>query len=189
MIAPLQSAVSNPNLVVAGADDVEAGFAATASQAEQWEASYLAGGSAKLILDGAADGCPTTPGTVNAKCQPVPVDGSPTETQTWTQTDYATIYRHTGPSPGRVFALPQIYVAAQADQWANIALVGALTGQPIFFRGALTEVAACGSACSLAPSDAWARLWQALSANASTQPSAGGSSGPMTASTDLRIDS
>jgi hypothetical protein len=163
------TAPAGSNITVIGANDIEAGFAGTESQAEAWEAAFLANPAQSLIFNGSADGCPSGVGVVTALgC----ANG-------WTQAQY---YRLAGSlAPGRIHVLPQVYVAAQAQQWANIDLAG---GGGLSFAGALTEASACGSAggcTSLSPAQGWAALTYALSTNAVTAPAV------VPATTDLTI--
>ena len=159
--------VAASGVTLAAANDIEGGFSST--QAQAWEGAYLANTSANLIFNGSADGCPTTFGATGRTCS-----------FGWTQAQYYTL-AHNGT---RIRALPQVYVAGQAVQWANIDATG---GKGIVFAGALTEFAACptvGSGCSIAalpPSQGWAALYHALSTIITT-PS-------VAALTDLRVDS
>lgn len=163
--------VPGAGVTVAGADDIEADFASTEPQAEQWESSYLASTSQNLIFTGAADGCPTEYGASNGTCN-----------YGWTEAQH---YRLAGGlNPARIQALPQIYLPVQAVQWANIFSTG---GRGLTFLGALTEYAACPTASSpgcnfaaLTPAQGWAALYHALSTVVST-PS-------LPSVTDLRVD-
>lgn len=162
-------AASHPRMTVLGANDIEADFASTEAQAEQWITAYLGATSGNLIFMGAASGCPTIYGTTGQVC---------TASGGWTQLQYYRLAHAL--APGRIEAVPQIYTPALAVQWANIDLTGATGGDQINFIGALTENAACGS-CSLAPAVAFVALADALSGNALTQPTA------LQYSTDLQI--
>ncbi|HJQ44130.1 MAG TPA: hypothetical protein VJ831_13660 [Jatrophihabitantaceae bacterium] len=153
VIDPLRAYVASKSygrIAVLGGNDIEAGFAATITQAGQWEDAFLANTAANLQFIGSADGCPTTAGVVNGTCN-----------RGWTQLQYSNLTTKLG----RVFTLPQIYVTAQATQWRNIDATG---GKKIVFMGSLSEHAACptaGSGCptaSLTPAQAWTALWNAL---------------------------
>jgi hypothetical protein len=152
-------------LAVVGANDIEAGFSSTEQEAEDWESAYLqAATTKKLIFNGSADGCPTTYGATNKSCA-----------FGWTQANHYKLAG--GLNPTQIQALPQIYLPEQAVQWADINATG---GKKIYFVGALTERAACGAACSMAPSEGWAALYHSLSTLVAA-PSLG-------VVTDLRID-
>ena len=152
VIDPLR-AYAGSKVSVVGADDIESGFAATESEAENWETAFLDDpGVNDLVFIGSANGCPTTFGGINTTCDPG-----------WTQAQYNRLAG--GADPTRVQALPQVYTPALAVQWANIDA----SGPAISFAGALTEYAACplvSASCSVAslpPSQGWAALYHALS--------------------------
>ena len=156
VIGPLRAHVSGQSgLDVVGANDIEAGFASTEAQAEQWETTYLAGTDARLVFDGSADACPTAFGATGS-CGAVTDDNN--VTKTWTLAQYATLAH--GKSPDRILALPQVYVPQQAWQWANITFA---SGGQVTFAGALTEHAADGTQFTSA--QGWGALWDAISAN------------------------
>jgi len=170
VIEPLRSHVGAGWLDVLGANDIEAGFASSELQAEQWETAYLANTDAKLVFDGSADACPTAFGAVGSCGSVVDDDGA---VKTWTQANYIKLAY--GLSPGRILVLPQVYIALQAWQWANIAFA---SGGQLTFAGSLTEHAAVASEFS--PPQAWGALWDAISASGHLQA-------PQLA-TDLRSD-
>ena len=155
-------------VTVAGGIDIEASFAATRRQAEAWIRAYLTKTPGNLIETGSADGCPTTLGRDRRSCGPVRSDGPHNARHTWTQADYYRLAH--GLSPHRLRVLPQVYSAAQARQWANIATTGATARDHIRFLGSLTERAACGSACSVRPERGWSNLLEALSGDPRTRP-------------------
>jgi hypothetical protein len=161
-------------LEVVGANDIEAGFASTEAQAEQWESAYLAGTSARLVYDGSLDACPTAFGATGS-CGSVNDDNG--VLKTWTLDQYARMTH--GLSPTRIVALPQIYVAAQAWQWANLVFASA---GPLAFIGSLTEHAAIGNDSQFTSEQGWGALSDALSASAS------GSVAAPQAATDLTAD-
>lgn len=147
VVAPLRSAAP-PGVTIVGANDMEPGFAATAPQAANWKSAFLAAsGDAQLILNGSADGCPTKFGNTTSTCD-----------NGWTPEQLKALY-----SGSQVSALPQIYLQAQADQWANIVMAaGSATPN---FVGTLTQSAACGGGgCSWSPQRGWIALWDALTA-------------------------
>jgi hypothetical protein len=183
VVRPLQD-LGTAGISVVGANDIEAGFAASFQQALGWETAYLAGSATgQLVFAGSADACPATYGVTAAACGAVLVDGGPTS-QTWTQANYWALAH--GVSVSRLVALPQIYLPVQAAQWANIAARGNASDR-FNFLGALTEVAACPSAgggcpsASLPPAQGWAALKLALAGYAVTADSI------PTYSTDLKI--
>jgi len=156
VIKPLAAYVTGQTgLEVVGANDIEAGFASTEAQAEQWESAYFAGTQARLVFDGSADACPTAFGA-GGSCGAVMDDNG--VTKTWTLAHYARLAH--GMSPGRIVALPQVYVPQQAWQWANISF--ASSGQ-VTFAGALTERAAVPQQYTSA--QGWGALWDAISAS------------------------
>jgi hypothetical protein len=173
VIEPLRThAASNNWLTVAGADDIEAAFASSEAQAEQWVTNFLGHTTANLVQDGSADNCPfsfQTGGPVS--CGPVTDNNG--VTKTWTQAQYLRL--EYGLAPGRIIPLPQIYIPLQAWQWSNIA--AASNGQ-LTFPAVLTEHAAVAS--ELTPAQAWGATWDALST--ATNPSA------PTMSVDMRSD-
>ncbi|MGI8678042.1 MAG: hypothetical protein ACR2LX_05020 [Jatrophihabitans sp.] len=142
VVAPLRSHAA-AGITVVGADDIESGFAATEAQAQQWENAYLAATSAALIFNGSANGCPVAYGDT------VGCDAG------WSLADYNSL---AGGSNQRIQALPQIYNADQAVQWANI---DAVRGGSIVFAGSLSEHAI--DASTLTPAQSWAALQHALS--------------------------
>jgi hypothetical protein len=127
-----------------------------------------------LLFNGSADGCPTTYGAPNLTCVG------------WTEANYLTLAGGTGANKSRITALPQIYTAGQAVQWANIA--ASTGGAGLDFAGVLTENAACPAGTSpgcnglaaLPPMRGWAALYHSLS-TIRTAPS-------IPAVTDLKID-
>ncbi len=162
------AAAGHPGITVAGANDIEPGFAGCVSQASAWISALLAGTSGPYVFIGSADGCPAALGSAKA-C----LAG-------WTQTQIHDLAY--GLSPSRSIPLPQVYTLGMAAQWANISRNG---GAPINFGGVLTEVAACASAggcVSLSSPSAWNDLSNRLSITTGQRASAG----PYT--TDLRVN-
>ena len=143
--AQLVDAITPPTGVsVVGADDIESGFFSTEAQAEAWESGYIGATTKTLIFNGSADGCPFTFGGTTA-C-----------TFGWTLLNY----NHLAHSGSRIQAVPQIYNAQQAVQWANIDAVSG--GAPITFAGVLTEHATDPS--TFTPAQGFAAAFHALSA-------------------------
>jgi len=161
VIEPARSHVSADSwLNVVGADDIEAGFASTELQAEQWETAYRANTSAELVETGSADNCPIAFDPIlSTNCGAVRDDNG--LSKTWSQADYARLAHRLNPS--RIVALPQIYYPTQAWQWAEIALASATSTDHITFIGVLTEHAADTS--QYTSQQAWGALWDALSAS------------------------
>jgi hypothetical protein len=177
VIAPVQAHASSA-ISVEAAVDIEASFAATEAQAEQWEGAYLDSSTTKLVMNGSADACPATFAATGQACGPV--TSSIGAQQIWTQAQY---YRLAfALSPTRLEALPQIYSLIQAGQWADIAQTGASSTQHIDFLGALTESSACGATCSVVPAQGWAALYLSLASSTLTTPAS------LPVSTDLRSD-
>lgn len=178
MINQLRAYVSSQGwsgLDVVGGNDIEAGFRGTEAQAESWTKGYLVETSAPYVFLGSADGCPAT-GAAGGTCQ-----------YGWTASQYYRLAH--GLAPTQMFALPQIYVTAMAQQWKGIDLTGAAGADRITFLGPLTEYAACqqpGSGCGdsgyLTPAAARSALAAALASVAAT------SQQRLPVSTDLRID-
>jgi hypothetical protein len=144
---------------VVGAIDAEAGFAASLDDVKAWEAAYLSHGF-PLVFIGSADGCPTSRDVTHRACATVIDDND--VSKTWTQDDYFGLTH----SASSLSVLPQVFLAVQATQWANITATGTTTpaGSPngeraIRFDGVLTENAACkakSSGCkSMSPDRAW----------------------------------
>jgi hypothetical protein len=174
VVEPLRAHVNADTwLTVIGANDIEAGFAGTEAQAEQWETAYLANTPASLVFDGSADACPTTFGVTGPLCGAVRDDNG--VIKTWTQAQYVKLAY--GLHPGRILAVPQIYIPEQAWQWANIAFA---SGGQLTFASALTEHAAVSTQFSSV--QGWGALWDAMSASPSIHLAA-----PQSA-TDLRAD-
>jgi hypothetical protein len=179
LIGPLRSYTSSAHQthvsVVAGID-IEAGFASTFTQAQQWETSYLSKSVGSLVNTGSADGCPR----VGTKQNCAAVRDDTGHVKTWTQANYYAL-SHNG---SRIKVLPQIYVTGQASQWSHIDATG---GKGLSFLGSLTEHAACPTAstpgCTIAsftPQQGWAQLASALAAYGLT---------PGNVATDLDIQS
>jgi hypothetical protein len=164
----------HPHVTLTGANDIEASFGDSPADAASWETAYLDHTTSNLVYTGSADNCPITFGST-ADCGP-----AVGQSGNWTRANYASLAH--GLSPGRITALPQIYYASQAVQWANINATASAVGGAIVFAGALTENgSACGPDCAMAPSQGWAGLYHAISTIVMT---------PMLpAVTDLRVDS
>jgi hypothetical protein len=179
VIEPLRAHATSSNwLDVVGANDIEAGFASSEAQAEQWEGAYLGKTSAKLIFTGSADACPTgLAPSAWFNCGAVLDDNG--VAKVWTQANYIQLAH--GLNASRVFALPQIYYPTQAWQWAAIALHGNGVHDN-FFIGVLTELAAVPNENQLTSEQAWGALWDAISASTQVTQSAPASA------TDLRAD-
>lgn len=162
VVEPLAAyAARYPGISVVGGNDIENGFVATEAQVESWVKSYLAATSGPFIFTGAASGCPTTPGTIGGVCN-----------NGWTVLQH---YRLAGGlNPARIRVLPQIYVPAQAVQWANIDATG---GGGLTFLGSLDEYKACtadgGTGCPsplLTPQQGWIALRSSLAGVGKTLP-------------------
>jgi hypothetical protein len=160
-----------PNVVIAGADDIEPGFSATYTETKAWLSGYLSATTAPFVFNGSADGCSWT--TTGQRCN-----------NGWTMAGLFGLAG--GMSPTKIVNLPQIYNTTMAKQWRYISLTGVLAGAPrLNFGGALTEWTACqqdGGCGSLTGNTAWTTMWNQLRA----EPKLFITSLPY--STDLRID-
>jgi hypothetical protein len=141
----IDALAAHPGIEVAGAADIEAGFASTRAQAQTWEDAYLAATPQPLYFVGSADGCPITFGATGATCR-----------FGWTERQYFALAHH----GTRIHVLPQIYTPDNAVQWANIDATG---GGGLILAGALTEHAAAPRQ-SQHPAQGWAALYRARSA-------------------------
>ncbi|MGI8664746.1 MAG: fibronectin type III domain-containing protein [Jatrophihabitans sp.] len=173
VVSPVQvfAAAHHPGVIIAGANDMEPGFSATVGQTRAWLSGYLAGTSAAFVFNGSADGCSTA--TAGGGCN-----------NHWTMADLQ--WLSGGAAPTRTISLPQIYNYAMPLQWKYISLTGTNGGRPrINFGGPLTERTACdqaGSCGSITNTDAWTKLWSAISSTAATKQS------QLPHGTDLRIN-
>jgi hypothetical protein len=156
-----------------GADDIEVSFTSTEAEAEQWERAYLSATSGTLVFNGSADHCPNSIVSTGGPC-------NDSYGAHWTQADYFALAH--GLAPARLVALPQIYNADNAAQWAAIDLTGARGADHIAFVGALTENPLCGPGCNFTAGQGFDALRSALSVNPLTRPS------ELTVSTNLRVD-
>jgi hypothetical protein len=160
-----------PGLTIAGANDIEPGFAAGVAATRSWLSGFLAATSARFVFNGSADGCGWT--SAGAGCN-----------NGWRAADL--YWLAGGAAPTRIINLPQIYNTTMAQQWRYISLTGVVSGQSkINFGGSLTEFTACqqaGSCYSMAASSAWSTLWSAIRADART------SQASLPYATDLKIN-
>ena len=174
VVEPLRAyATAERSITIEGANDIEVSFAGTEAEAETWVTSYLGRTPADLIFVGSADRCPTSIGVTAQVC----IDGNRTG---WTQADYYNLAH--GLSADRIVAVPQIYNADNAAQWADIDRTGVSRAGGITFIGVLTESPLCGSGCDFTPAQAFAALSDALSSDLRTQPMS------LTLATNLRVD-
>jgi hypothetical protein len=154
VVDPVRAAARRyPNITVAGADDIEPGFAAGPRATKRWLHAYLRHTDAPFVFNGSADGCSWT--RPFSHCN-----------RGWTA---RTLARLAGAAaPKRILALPQIYNRQMAGQWAQISR----TARRVHHRelnivGPLTEQRACGRnpACPSMPShSAWWLLHHKLHA-------------------------
>lgn len=163
-----------PGITVAAGNDIEANFTGCVDQATAWTQALLGATSQPYVFTGTAWGCPTELGQTGTDCAAHGDYG-------WTQQAlYQLAY---GLAPSQSIPLPQIYIAEQATQWADISATGSA---PIVFGGVLTSVSACApadSGCtSLSSSTAWNTLSDQLSRSAATKIAA------MPYATDLRVN-
>lgn len=130
VINPLRShARRYTQITVAGADDVEPGFAAGPAATKGWLSGYLATTTAPFVYNGSADGCSVR--------QPHSHCGGG-----WRSQDVVALAA--GMAPNRTTVLPQIYNTAMARQWAQLARAAAVGHHPMHIAGPLTENRACG---------------------------------------------
>lgn len=152
VVAPLISWAEQHTrrITVAGANDIEPGFRATRTATSAWLSGFLAGGHAKFVFNGSADGCPVTTG--KATCN-----------HGWTTYDLHWLAG--AASPKRILALPQIYNTDMPWQWQ---VISSVHKQHLVFGGPLTEHYACAQArsCySVTNPRAWSMLYSALRSN------------------------
>jgi hypothetical protein len=140
-VVKVVQAYAPANVTVVGANDIEPGFYSTQAQAAAWVSSFVASG-ARFIFNGSADGCPSTFGATS------------TCNYGWTMPQLYAMA--SGPN---TTALPQIYGAAQALQWANIDLAG---GRGLVFAGVLTEHGS--DPAGFTPAVGWSALYRTLTA-------------------------
>ena len=138
-----------------GAYDMESwcpNHCVTPSGAMAWESGFgSVSGGYKYLDYGSADGCPQTTAS-NGGCS-----GG------WKQSDYW--YLSWGATPA--LPVPEIYVTAQAQQWAMISLYGAQSqGARLYMQGPLDEYDL--DTTTLTASQAWSYLWTNLNNNAAT---------------------
>jgi hypothetical protein len=138
-------------ITIAGANDIEPGFAAGPAATSAWLSGYLAATGQPFIFNGSADGCSS--GGANGKCN-----------HGWTAWDLYQL--STGMRPSQMLSLPQIYNSTMAKQWRYISLTGVVNGMPkVNFGGVLTEVSACNGGCASPDTGvAWNWLWSNLQA-------------------------
>jgi len=165
------AASHHPGVAVAGANDMEPGFSASVGATRSWLSGYLGATGARFVFNGSADGCSTS--ATGSRCN-----------NGWSMADLQWLAG--GAAPSRTISLPQIYNYAMPLQWKNISLTGTGAGRArINFGGPLTEYTACqqaGSCGSIGNTDAWNRLWAAISSNPATRQS------QLPNGTDLRIN-
>ncbi|HLY34272.1 MAG TPA: hypothetical protein VKQ07_07050 [Jatrophihabitantaceae bacterium] len=168
----VDAVASHAGITIAGANDIEAGFASSESQAETWVTNFLSNTTAKLVYNGAAENCPTIFNSAG-DCGPVLDDNG--VTKTWTRANYVALTYGLG--PGRIQVLPQVYYDGQAMQWTNIDIT---SDKRLSFAGSLTQAGDtnCQPGCGYSPEQGWASLRNALAAIGAM---------PGNVATDLRI--
>jgi hypothetical protein len=139
-----------PGITIAGASDIEPGFAASAWRSRIWVVGFLQATALPLIFNGSADGCSWT--------RPYSRCGNG-----WTAQDLAFV---AGAWTSRITVLPQIYNTHMVGQWLQIAITALRDGgHRLRFWGPLTENGACGRdpSCPTMPGvAAWSSLWSGL---------------------------
>ena len=173
VVDPVRShAAGYANMSIAGADDMEPGFRASAYETAQWLRGYLSATTARFVFNGSADGCAWT--VSNRSCN-----------NGWTMAGL--YYLAGGASPTRMSGLPQVYNTTMAAQWKYISLTGVGQGPNTdqLRRPAHRVHTACrqaGSCGSLGGTTAWQTLWNDLQSDSRLRVTS------LPYSTDLRID-
>jgi hypothetical protein len=173
VVNPLVSyAKRYPNLTVAGANDIEAGFRGSIGASEAWVQGYLGATSALFVFNGSADGCSST--EAHSACN----NGWRANSIAWMAGGY---------SPTRTLALPQIYNTTMAKQWRYLSITAVENGRKkINFAGPLTEYTACvlqhGGCGSMTNNSAWTALWGQLQIDSRARQTS------LPYGTDLRIN-
>jgi hypothetical protein len=173
VVNPLVSyAKRYPNITVAGANDIEAGFRGSIGASEAWVQGYLGATSATFVFNGSADGCSWT--QAHSACN----NGWRANSIAWMAGGYA---------PTRTLALPQIYNTTMAKQWRYLSITAIENGRKkINFAGPLTEYTACvlqhGGCGSMTNNSAWTALWGQLQVDARARQSS------LPYGTDLRVN-
>jgi hypothetical protein len=148
VVNPVRAAARHyRGITVAGADDIEPGFAASPRATRAWLRGYLRHTGAPFVFNGSADGCSAT--RAHSRCN-----------HGWNMRVLAVLAGAAAPS--RIIALPQIYNPTMAAQWAQISRTAKLLHRhPLRIVGPLTEQVACGRdpACPSMPSR---RAWRLL---------------------------
>ena len=139
-----------PGIVIAGASDIEPGFAGSAKYTRAWLAGYLHHTSAPFVFNGSADGCSAK--RPNSRCN-----------AGWTSHDLVQLAGTI--SPARTTVVPQIYNHAMVGQWTQLAREAQLRHGRLNIAGPLTENRACGHdpTCPTMPTRAaWSALFTSL---------------------------
>jgi hypothetical protein len=137
-------------IVIAGANDIEPGFAGSPQQTRAWFKGYRAHTSAPFVFNGSADGCSWH--RPYSRCN-----------NGWTSRDIVQLAGLI--APGRTTVLPQIYNHAMVGQWLQLAREARLAHGRLNIVGPLTENRACGRDpyCPTMPTrHAWNALWTNL---------------------------
>jgi hypothetical protein len=152
---------------VIGANDFEAwGKAATNSTASaSWIDGYNGYSGHKWFVNfGSADGCPSSS---------IPSAGSCNA-----GLNAETIWRVSW--SGTAYPLPEIYNTSgtQANQWKYLSLYSVNAhGSKFTFKGAMTQLGACGSGCpgtNNSPTTGWTQLYNAINSDSRTTGTPGG---------------
>jgi hypothetical protein len=144
-------------ITVLGANDIEAGFAGSDTDATTWTTNYLSHTGAGLIYNGSLDACSDSY-SATFSCKPVKDNNG--VTKTWTATTYLQLTHGLGAA--RISVLPQIYysVPSQAAQWRNLFVAA---GKKLTFEGSLTQFSAAGGvAGGYDGGQGWSALYHAL---------------------------
>jgi hypothetical protein len=142
-----------PGVLMYGANDMEPSWA-SASATINWVHGFTSNPNYGYFNYGSADGCPQSSSN-NGSCN-----------NGWTQ--YDVWYVSTGGEPGIVHPTPEIYVPAQASQWAMISLYAAQhQGGRLNIWGPMDENDLNSSTNT--STQAWDQLWTALNNNSATK--------------------
>jgi hypothetical protein len=147
VVNPVRAAARHyADITIAGADDIEPGFSGGPRATRGWLRSFLRHTRAPFVFNGSADGCSWR--RPFSHCN-----------HGWTARALARLAGSAAPK--RILALPQIYNAEMAGQWAQISRTATRLHHPqLRIVGPLTEQRACGRnpACPSIPSHAAWRL-------------------------------
>ncbi len=160
MVRDLQNWISNfgfgTQLAVEAADDMETSWAYY-SQTLDWANGFSSVGG-EYYDYGDAGGCPAYS---SGNCNAGPLNGG---NMGWSTANEYTISWALTPA----YAVPEIYIPIQAQQWYQISLWGATHSHPrIYFTAALSEYNACGG-CDNTYYQSWSQMQNAVNGDSRT---------------------